>query len=213
MLPGLLQAGVPIPPELLDYAPIPSQLAQKWKELIDERSKNRIPPEVQLGIAERDKALAKQADEIKKLKDKREETTANLRIKQYEADMKAKQSAVEAERKRNEMIADLRMAQEKFRSEIELQRSKAAEDAALQREKVENELAIQFAKLEVERQAKIESDAQGARNLVDEAIDSSLERVLQKPKRRVAFERDEDGNLSAAVVEDILEDMETEGAA
>jgi len=211
MLPGLLQAGVPIPPELLDYAPIPSQLSQKWKELIDKKSKNQIPPEVQLGIAERDKALAKQAEEIKKLKDKREETLANLQIKQYEADNKAKQSATEAERKRNEMIADLQMEQEKFRREIELQRQKAAEDAALQREKVENDLAIQFAKIEVERQAKIESDAQGAKNLVDEAIDSSLERVLQKPKRRVAFERDEDGNLAAAVVEDVLEEMEPIG--
>jgi len=213
MLPGLLQAGIPIPPELLDYAPIPSQLAQKWKELIDKQSKGEIPPEVKLGIAERDKALAKLGEENKKLKDKRQETMANMQLKQFEADNKLKQSEAESARKRSEMTADLQMEQEKFRLDVTFQREKAAEDNALQREKLENDLALGFAKLEVDRQAKVDSDAQGAKNLVDEAIDSSLERVLQKPKRRVSFERDNDGNLSAAVVEDVLEDMETAGTS
>ena len=37
VLPILLRTGVPIPPELTDYAPIPTSLSQKWKQLIIQR--------------------------------------------------------------------------------------------------------------------------------------------------------------------------------
>lgn len=36
MLPSLLQAGVPIPPEILEYAPLPSSLVRDWQKLINE---------------------------------------------------------------------------------------------------------------------------------------------------------------------------------
>ncbi len=32
MLPHMLKMGVPIPPEILDYSPLPTDLAEKWKE-------------------------------------------------------------------------------------------------------------------------------------------------------------------------------------
>ena len=34
LLPILLNAGVPIPPEVLDYSPLPASLAQRWKQLL-----------------------------------------------------------------------------------------------------------------------------------------------------------------------------------
>jgi hypothetical protein len=34
MLPRLLEMGLPIPPEALDYSPLPSDLATKWKEMM-----------------------------------------------------------------------------------------------------------------------------------------------------------------------------------
>jgi uncharacterized protein YfeS len=35
IIPMALQAGIPIPPEVLDYAPLPEMLAQKWKQMVN----------------------------------------------------------------------------------------------------------------------------------------------------------------------------------
>lgn len=40
MLPMLLQSGIPIPPDLLDYAPLPSGLIENWKKLIESSKQN-----------------------------------------------------------------------------------------------------------------------------------------------------------------------------
>lgn len=34
VLPMLLQAGIPVPPDVVDYAPFPSSLSKKWKEML-----------------------------------------------------------------------------------------------------------------------------------------------------------------------------------
>lgn len=44
ILPIALQSGIPVPPDVLDYAPLPEQLSQKWKNHINEQGNN---PEVQ----------------------------------------------------------------------------------------------------------------------------------------------------------------------
>ena len=36
ILPAMMKAGIPIPPDLLDYTPLPTQLAQSWKQFIQQ---------------------------------------------------------------------------------------------------------------------------------------------------------------------------------
>lgn len=45
LFPTLLQAGIPIPPDILDYAPFPAQLIVSWKKAIDEA--NQPNPQMQ----------------------------------------------------------------------------------------------------------------------------------------------------------------------
>lgn len=41
VLPGIMKAGVPVPPDILDYLPLPSSLIEKWKQYIQQASQNQ----------------------------------------------------------------------------------------------------------------------------------------------------------------------------
>lgn len=74
LLPQLLQAGIPVPPEILDYSPLPASLVRDWQKLINEPSPNaeaeKIKEEVRLQLAQLEAAKMqqeiknKQADEV-----------------------------------------------------------------------------------------------------------------------------------------------------
>lgn len=42
LLPQLLQAGLPIPPEVLDYSPLPPDLAEAWKKIMQDPQKQQM---------------------------------------------------------------------------------------------------------------------------------------------------------------------------
>lgn len=41
VLPGMMKMGLPIPPEILEYSPLPATLTAKWQQLIEERKNNQ----------------------------------------------------------------------------------------------------------------------------------------------------------------------------
>jgi hypothetical protein len=43
LVPAMLKAGVPIPPDVLDYAPIPTALASKWKQFVEQQPRTVAP--------------------------------------------------------------------------------------------------------------------------------------------------------------------------
>ena len=45
LLPILLSAGIPVPPEILDYSPLPESLAQRWKRMLIEPTTAPPPAE------------------------------------------------------------------------------------------------------------------------------------------------------------------------
>jgi Phage P22-like portal protein len=47
MLPALLQFGMPIPPDVLDYSPLPAGLATKWKQMILQQQQQPNPAQQQ----------------------------------------------------------------------------------------------------------------------------------------------------------------------
>jgi hypothetical protein len=94
MIPQLLQAGMTIPPEVLDYSPLPAELAQKWKQALKPDPKKqqlmertevanvtKVESEVQKNQTQAQLNLAKAGEAAATP----EETKANASLKQMQA--------------------------------------------------------------------------------------------------------------------------------
>jgi hypothetical protein len=101
ILPIALQSGIPIPPEVLEYSPLPSQLTEKWMKLIQEQKAG--DPEKE----EMKQTISQMAEQLKaavsELEDKTEETAVKAKGNElkHQADMRnADIKAYEAETER-----------------------------------------------------------------------------------------------------------------
>jgi hypothetical protein len=63
MLKPMLEMGIPIPPEVLDYSPLPNDLAQKWKEMMQPDPEQQQQQQMQLDLERRDKEAEIKKDE------------------------------------------------------------------------------------------------------------------------------------------------------
>jgi hypothetical protein len=45
LLPVMMKEGIPIPPSMLDFTPLPSNVTAEWKQLMAQRG--QVPPQVQ----------------------------------------------------------------------------------------------------------------------------------------------------------------------
>ncbi|MGH9429776.1 MAG: hypothetical protein ACRD2L_26115, partial [Terriglobia bacterium] len=68
ILPAMMKAGLPIPPDLLDYTPLPSALSAKWKAYIAQQSQQKIPPQLQQQMQQMQQQLQQLAQENQQLK-------------------------------------------------------------------------------------------------------------------------------------------------
>lgn len=101
VIPLALKAGVPVPPELIDYMPIPSQLADKWKEMIASMKSN--PEADKFKKAMQDLEIKLKAADVKETESK---ATAN-EMKALLDQMKAKLTALEARVKPYEVASEM----------------------------------------------------------------------------------------------------------
>lgn len=111
LIPVLLEAGIPIPPDLLDYAPLPASLIEKWKKVINEppskEQQEREQLKMQLAQLE---AESKQAD-IKSQQFKDLETNSKTVLNFAKADREQVLSTGDAVKtKREQQVAELKLA-------------------------------------------------------------------------------------------------------
>jgi hypothetical protein len=213
MLPNLAKMGIPLPPELLDYAPIPSSLASKWKALI-QQSQGANPQQLQQQMGEMQKQIAQLTDQNKQLQDKRD-------LMEQEMQMQGQKMANDIQLEREKAAAELQLEREKAFAQIELEREKAGANLDLQSQKMGQEHTLAQTKAQNDFTLKQDANANdavaSAGNMEIRTPDGRIIKIKRdakgvpsdvqvegsKPRKRsVTFKRDAQGELVGADVMD-----------
>lgn len=148
LIPQLMSAGIPIPPEILDYTPLPESLVQKWKAMLPDP--NQPPPPDPKVIAEQQKMeLEKQKAELDAQLQQMKLST-DIETEKQRLELEKQKMAVEAQLEQEKMIIKAQLDQQKLESEmsmkhaqmnaeVSLSRDRAIEDAKIKREQTQIE--------------------------------------------------------------------------
>lgn len=121
MLGVALQAGIPIPPEILEYSPLPAELVGKWMELI-KNQQSGDPEKEQMKAT-----IAQMQDEMKLM-------VGEINNKQAEAAAKVEESKLKYSYEQAKLEFDA--------AQLQLDRQKAANDAENDKAKIAGELLL-----------------------------------------------------------------------
>jgi hypothetical protein len=109
VLPLLLQAGIPVPPEILEYAPLPASLIRDWQKLISEPKEDegeKLKEQIRLQLAQLEAAKMQQDIENKKADELETKTQAALNIAKFGHE-RALSQADEARMQRDDLRRDM----------------------------------------------------------------------------------------------------------
>ena len=188
LVPQLMKAGIPVPPSILKYAPLPSSLTEEWMQFIEQQSGQPDPEQIQ-----------KMQEENQDLKLKKEEKMMELQMAQQE------------------MQAKMQLEREKLMAELEIERMKAANDLRIAQEKAGIDIQIAQQKAEAQQfqmqqqlqmdQQRNDAEVEAKLSTTPAGIEAAAERVYAKrgskgKKRRVTLQRDARGELAGAEIED-----------
>lgn len=174
VLPAMMKMGLPVPPDVFDYSPLPTALASSWKEQISQtQSGPKIPPELEKELValreenqqlrqDRDVELARLAGELS-VERARGAGEFATRIAELGAEdrFRRAQGVSDFAARMAEMGAENQLRHGQLRSEYELEKDRLAmeSEAGGMRLGFENERAIQEANLKAaeRRRASIEA--------------------------------------------------------
>jgi hypothetical protein len=122
VVPMALQAGVPVPPEVLDYAPLPEMLRMKWKETIKKKQSEPPPPPLPLLV---EQARGQNALQIEGMKTeaKKQNDVLTAQLKDQHEKMAA---AVEAQKQQAQALSENWINQSKMQLDMQAQREESA---------------------------------------------------------------------------------------
>ncbi len=140
MMPMLLKANVPMPPDLLDYTPLPTSLVAKWKQTMAQHQQQGPPPDPKMITAQAQVALGQQKaqmDAQHTAMAAQADAADDQRRAQLEMQKAQMQMQIDREKAQNEIA----IQQQKSAAEIEQSRQRAAVDIEIARQKAMAQMA------------------------------------------------------------------------
>jgi myosin heavy subunit len=195
ILPALMQAGTPIPPDLIEYTPLPESLISKWKEHIANQGKDPMQDKMkQLAVADKEAdVMTKQADvkskEAKAMLDMANAQKAMSEAGQAPAPENNQLQVAEFEHKRQVDVANLSLAAKKLQLEEyktlkEESKPMEGEEMGLSLEEleslVEQRRTAKVAEQETAQRAQMEKDQEAQMRMAQtEAVLAAINGVAQ----------------------------------
>lgn len=140
LLPTLLQASIPIPPEILDYAPIPEGLRENWKAMLSDTSKQQKAQQLEaLNMQIMQLDAAKKEKEVGEIESK---TILNI-AKAQEAKAVGADEAAQAANKLG--LAQSEQANKNRINELEMERKER--EFVIEQKRKDLELALEHERL------------------------------------------------------------------
>ena len=134
MMPMLLKGGIPIPPEIVEYAPLPASLAASWKKMLTTAQQQKPQDPKMIAVQ------AKMAEGQMRMQMDQQRMQAELADDQ-------RQAAIEERRTMAEMALD----RERAANDIAIQHNKAAAEQEQDRRRLEADIMIAMARAEADR--------------------------------------------------------------
>lgn len=145
LIPAMLKAGIPIPPDLLDYTPLPQGLIQKWKQFIGQQQQ----------------ADQKLQEEVEGLQEENMQLKNDQQVKMQELEMKRHIAEQEMEMDRIRMANEIQMEREKHQQKMMLEREKAQASFELETFRQDREFELEGRRAEHEskmQQQKVDNE-------------------------------------------------------
>ena len=156
LIPQFLKAGVPLPPDVFKYSPLPSEMAQKFAEGMQQK----LPPEVQQQMEQMKQQLQQLQEENQQLSQKANDKMAALQSK-HALGQEKNQVHAQAEANKAQVLDQASLRE--FQAEI----SKIGQENQTAMAKLQHEMQVDFAKMQQEMEIsayKMQIDAQTKQN-------------------------------------------------
>lgn len=145
ILPIAANMGLPIPPQVIEYAPFPQALIDDW--LAFASGEGGMPPQVRAKMQQMEEQLAALTKENQTLKTKQQEHMAELQqnaaIAQQQMALEQQKQQADMELKRMELQANIELKRMELEANLVLERAKASNQMQLQRESQAAQLEMQ----------------------------------------------------------------------
>lgn len=155
IVPVMMKEGLPVPPDLLDYSPLPATMVQKWKAFIQQTG-GMGPQQIQ--------AMQQQ---MQQLQMENQQLKQDQSVKMGELQQKGQIAAQEQELNRQVAEAELALEQFKINAEMQLEQIKLNAELSLNQQKAENDAKMSDAKMRGDLKIKAASAAMDGKDITD----------------------------------------------
>lgn len=178
LVPALIKAGMAVPPDVLDYAPIPTALATSWKSFIQQSQQQQgVSPE----------QMQQMQQQMQELQQENQQLKADNTAEMMKAQAQIQKMAAEVQLKRAEMQAKLQIQAMESQQRVQIQaaqgQQKLAQDAEAHDQDMDFQQQQQQQELEQQQQAA-EADQHFTQQKLDNQHEADMTKARQRPTPR-----------------------------